>query len=245
MTSLQFPSTLTSHRSVSPTFGARLRSRKDFTESRAHSDSSFYPKCFGIDPDEDLNVRSRLPTSALMSSNPLSEESPAICHCQLFLWVMSLPLTTGLSSFSLDIRAHTVYEDEPLRTSFRNINVPTTIDGDFAWYLLHANRYMKWRLDIHIDGDRETLLSTTNSLTYADCRFRVDTPDYPKYSPLVYANDIQSLTGVDLIDEELPNINKPPSQRRVDYCKVFFNCDLVGTHNFLSVQPDDIPLLPF
>ncbi|SJL15014.1 uncharacterized protein ARMOST_18495 [Armillaria ostoyae] len=128
---------------------------------------------------------------------------------------------------------------------FRTISVPAAISGDLAWYLLHASRYMRWRLDIHIEGDWETLLSATNSLAQADRRFRIDTTGYPKYTLLVYTNDIQNPTGIDLIDEEPPNINEAPSQRRVDYCKVFVNCGLVGTHNFLSVQPDDIPLLPF
>ncbi|KAK0231740.1 hypothetical protein EDD85DRAFT_956554 [Armillaria nabsnona] len=128
---------------------------------------------------------------------------------------------------------------------FSTISVSAAISGDLAWYLLHASRSMRWRLDIHIEGDWETLLSATNSLAHADRRFRIDTTDSPRYTLLVYTSDIQNPTGIDLIDEEPPNINEPPSQRRVDYCKVFFNCGLVGTHNFLSVQPDDIPLLAF
>ncbi len=38
------------------------------------------------------------------------------------------------------------------------------------------------------------------------------------------------------------NINEPPSWRHVGYRKVFFNC---GHVDFLFVQSDDIPLLPF
>ncbi|KAK0491959.1 hypothetical protein EDD18DRAFT_530608 [Armillaria luteobubalina] len=128
---------------------------------------------------------------------------------------------------------------------FRTIRVPAGISGDLAWYLLHASRYMRWRLDIHIEGDWEMLLSATNSLAQTDRRFRIDTTDYPKYALLVYTNDIQNPTGIDLIDDEPPNTHEPPSQRHVDYCKVFFNCGLAGTHNFLFVQPDNVPLLPF
>ncbi|KAK0457736.1 uncharacterized protein EV420DRAFT_1547068 [Desarmillaria tabescens] len=128
---------------------------------------------------------------------------------------------------------------------FRTVGVPAAINGDLAWYLLQASRHTRWHLDIHIEGDWETLLSATNSLAHANRRFRIDTTDYPKYTLLVYTNDVQNPTGIDLIDEEPPNINEPPSQRRVDYCKVFFNCGLVGTHNFFLVQPGDIALLPF
>ncbi|KAK0430039.1 hypothetical protein EV421DRAFT_1861078 [Armillaria borealis] len=53
---------------------------------------------------------------------------------------------------------------------------------------------------------------------------------------------MQKPTG---IDEEPPNINEPPSQRHIDYRKVFSNRGLVGAHNFLFVQPNDIPRLPF
>ncbi len=56
-------------------------------------------------------------------------------------------------------------------------------------------------------------------------------------------NDIQNPTKIDIIDEELPDINEPPSWRRFDYCKVSFDCSFVGTHNFLFVQLDDIALL--
>ncbi len=66
--------------------------------------------------------------------------------------------------------------------------------------------------------------------------------DCPEYTLLVYMNDIQNPTRIDLLDEE-PNINEPPSRRRFDYCKVLFNCSFVGTHNFLFVQLDDIALL--
>ncbi|SJL14832.1 uncharacterized protein ARMOST_18303 [Armillaria ostoyae] len=37
-------------------------------------------------------------------------------------------------------------------------------------------------------------------------------------------------------------MNEPPSHRHDEYRKVFFNCGLI---DFLFVQPDDIPLLPF
>lgn len=56
-------------------------------------------------------------------------------------------------------------------------------------------------------------------------------------------NDIQNPTRIDLIDEELPNMNEPPSRRRFDYCKVLFNCSFVGKHDFFFVQLDDIALL--
>ncbi|SJL14976.1 uncharacterized protein ARMOST_18454 [Armillaria ostoyae] len=81
---------------------------------------------------------------------------------------------------------------------------------------------MPWRLDIHIEGDWETLLL----------------PEI--YPPRVHERH----TGSDLIDEEPPRINESPSQRRVDNYKVLFNCGLVGMHNFLTVQSNDIPLLP-
>ncbi|PBK87609.1 hypothetical protein ARMGADRAFT_447334 [Armillaria gallica] len=73
----------------------------------------------------------------------------------------------------------------------------------------------------------------------ADRRFRINATEYAKYTLLVYTSDIQNPTG---IDEESRNINEAPSRRHIDYCKVFFNCGLV---NFLLVQSDDIPLLPF
>ncbi|KAK0434435.1 hypothetical protein EV421DRAFT_1335722 [Armillaria borealis] len=63
---------------------------------------------------------------------------------------------------------------------------------------------------------------------------------------LLWVLDIQNPTGIDLIDEELPNINKPPSQMDNDYCKVLFNCrGLIETHNFPFVQLDYVPILPF
>ncbi|KAK0455300.1 uncharacterized protein EV420DRAFT_1555203 [Desarmillaria tabescens] len=128
---------------------------------------------------------------------------------------------------------------------FRSVNVLIAFDGDLAWYLLRAIRSTRWRLDVHIEGDWATLLFAIKSLAKTDRRFRIETTRLHKYALLVYTADLQSATGVDLIDDEPPNIQEPPSQRRVDYCKVFFNCGLVGAHNFLVVQPDDIPLLPF
>ncbi len=44
--------------------------------------------------------------------HPLSNASHAVCHCRSLLWVMFLPLTTGLSSILIFVR---VYKDEPLR----------------------------------------------------------------------------------------------------------------------------------
>ncbi|PBK68162.1 hypothetical protein ARMSODRAFT_1019756 [Armillaria solidipes] len=74
------------------------------------------------------------------------------------------------------------------------------------------------------------------SCSLAHCR--------PPFPLLVYTSDIQKPTG---IDEEPPNINEPPSQRHIDYCKVSSNRGLVGAHNFLFefMQPDYIPPLPF
>lgn len=129
---------------------------------------------------------------------------------------------------------------------FRFLNVLVAFDGDLAWYLLHASRSPRWRLDVHIEGDCTTLFFAIKSLAKTDRRFRIETmDDSRKYAFLVYTADLQNATGIDLIDDEPPNVKEPLSQRCVDYCRVFFNCGLVGAHNFLVVQPDDIPLLPF
>ncbi len=51
------------------------------------------------------------------------------------------------------------------------------------------------------------------------------------------------ITPTSRIPHQPPNTSEPPSQRHADYH------NLVGTHNFLFVQPgddiDDVPLLPF
>ncbi len=59
---------------------------------------------------------------------------------------------------------------------------------------------------------------------------------YRLSAPRVHNFDIQDPVDI------APNTNEPPSQRYADYRKVFFNCGLV---EFLFVQPDGIPLLPF
>ncbi len=53
----------------------------------------------------------------------------------------------------------------------------------------------------------------------------------------VYTNDIQNPTGIDLVDEET-------AKYRDNYCKVFFNCGLIGMLNSPFMQPDDIPIFP-
>ncbi|PBK99813.1 hypothetical protein ARMGADRAFT_1059839 [Armillaria gallica] len=129
---------------------------------------------------------------------------------------------------------------------FRSVNVLVAFDGDLAWYLLRAIRSPRWRLDVHIEGDCATLFFAIKSLAKTDRCFRIETmDDSRKYAFLVYTADLQNATGIDLIDDEPPNVKEHLSQRHVDYCRVFFNCGLVGAHNFLVVQPDYIPLLPF
>ncbi|PBK83002.1 hypothetical protein ARMGADRAFT_682805 [Armillaria gallica] len=89
---------------------------------------------------------------------------------------------------------------------------------------------MRWRLDIHFEGDWETFLSAIGArLLFPYRHYRLPQVHWRHPEPHRYR-------------PQPSNINEPPSWRHVDYRKVFFNC---GLGDFLFVQSDNIPLLPF
>ncbi|SJL14833.1 uncharacterized protein ARMOST_18304 [Armillaria ostoyae] len=131
------------------------------------------------------------------------------------------------SSRSLGI-VHWSGDDGGKRPSCPASHVPAAVNEDLAWSIFNSSSD-QWRLDIHIEGDWETLLLARPLQTAVSVSTLQITPSTRSWCT-------QAITG---IDEE------PPSQRHVNYRKVSSNRGLVGAHNFLFVQPNDIPLLPF